>query len=71
MVPLDLTDTVAPGEGFEMIVGLGPHETRFCPGAALSVPNDAALEPGTAVDFVLYGLQVGEGFVPYLSLIHI
>lgn len=65
VVPLDLTDTIAPDEGFEMIVGLGPHETRFCPPASLSIPNDAALEPGTAVELVLYGLQVGENFVPY------
>jgi hypothetical protein len=65
VVPADQVEAVAPGQGFAMIVGLGPHETRFCPAAALSVPNDAGLEPGAAVEVFLYGLQVGEAFVPY------
>src|SRR5690606_30733872 len=65
IVPVDQTDDVAPGEGLDLVVGLGPYETRFCPPAALEVANDAGLAPGTAVEFLLYGLQIGEGFVPY------
>lgn len=65
VVAADQVEALAPGEGFAMVVGLGPYETRFCPAAALSVPNDAGLEAGSAVEFFLYGLQVGEGFVPY------
>ncbi len=63
--PLDLVDIVAPGEGFDMVVALGPYETRFCPPAQLTVPNDAELPAGSAVDIYLYGLQIGDSFVPY------
>jgi hypothetical protein len=67
VIPQDQVDLVAPGEAFDMVVALGPHETVFCPPAQLTVPNDAGLEPGAEVDVFLYGLQIGDAFVAYGS----
>ncbi len=65
VVPEAQIDAVAPGEGFDMVVGLGPHDTRFCPSAALSIPNQPGLPVGTAVEIFLLGLDVGEYFADY------
>ena len=65
LVPADSLDAVAPGQDFLAIVGLGPHETIFCPPAALEIPNDAGLEPGAAVELVQQGLETGQYFTLY------
>lgn len=53
------------GAGFALIVGLGPVDTIFCPGASLSVPNDAGLGANTAVEVLGQELSVFESFGPY------
>ncbi len=65
VIPAAFIDLVAPDQGFVAVVGLGPHETIFCPPAGLSIPNDADLEPGTEVEFVQQGLETGQYFVDY------
>jgi hypothetical protein len=65
VIPQDQVDLIAPGEAFDMVIGLGPHETLFCPAAQLTVPNDAGLAAGAEVDVLLYGLQIGDSFVAY------
>jgi len=65
VVPSNLTDTIAPGEGFAIVVALGPHETLFCPSAAIEIPNDTDLAAGTAVEIVQQGLEIGSYFTEY------
>lgn len=61
----DALEVLAPGEGFVAVLYLGPRDTRFCPPASLSIPNEAGLDAGAAVEFLLYGLDVGEPFAAY------
>ena len=44
---------------------LSPVETRICPSPALSLENTANLEPGTALELFMLGLDVAEHFAPY------
>lgn len=43
----------AEDQDFVSLWALGPAKTEFCPPAALSLPNDSELDPGTAVDLQL------------------
>ena len=52
-------------KAFEIIVGTAPLETKFCPPAALSVPNSAGWPAGTAVEFWIEGLDITEEWAPY------
>lgn len=51
--------------GYAMVVGLGPNSALLCPPASLTVPNDAGLGAGTAVEFVAQELETSEAFAPY------
>lgn len=51
--------------GFEIVVGTTPVDTRFCPHAALSVPNTAGWPPGTEVEFWVHGVSLDEEWAPY------
>jgi hypothetical protein len=65
VVPEDSIETMAPEQDFVALVGLGPHETLFCPPAGLSIPNDAGLAPGAEVEFVQQSLETGQYFGDY------
>lgn len=65
-VPGPLLDQVAePSVALLAAFGLGPIDTKLCPPAEITVPNTPELDPGTAVDFILHGTEVGEEFAPY------
>jgi len=51
--------------GFAMVVGLGPVDTLFCPGVAVSIPNTAKLGANTAVEVLGQELDIGEHFGGY------
>ena len=53
------------GAGFAMIVGLGPADTLFCPGATLTIPNSGDLGANTVVEVLGQEISVFEGFGPY------
>lgn len=65
VVPPELIEDVAAGEGFVALVGLGPNETFLCPPAGLAIPNDAGLAAGTPVEFVQQGLETAQYFTLY------
>jgi hypothetical protein len=50
---------------FVAAFALAPLETRICPSPALSIENTAGLEPGTALELYISGLDVGEYWAPY------
>jgi hypothetical protein len=61
---------LAHGANLELVFVLGPMGARLCPSAALELPNSAGWEPGTAVEFLLQGLDAGTDagaqlFAPY------
>jgi hypothetical protein len=65
-VPIaDAPEVVAAGPGLEIVWAATPVETRFCPPAALSVPNSEAWAPGTAVEVYLHGVDITEEWAPY------
>jgi hypothetical protein len=54
-------------EGF----ALAPLETRICPSPTVSLANNAALDPGTAVELYMLGFDVLEGWAPYGQWQHV
>lgn len=65
-VPLDgAPAVVAEGPGLELVYAATPVETRFCPPAALSVPNSEGFAPGADVEVWLHGVDIAEDFAPY------
>jgi hypothetical protein len=65
-VPVDRApEVVAEGPGLELVYAATPVETRFCPPAALSVPNSEGWAPGTGVEVWLHGVDIAEDFAPY------
>jgi hypothetical protein len=67
-VTMDLADPPAVLDlelGLVQLYAVGPFETYFCPAAQVTVPNDAGLAPGSAVEFVLHGVGTGQEFAPY------
>lgn len=65
-IPVDQAPAaVDPSLGLEIIVGLTPTSTTFCPRAALSVPNTPGWKAGAPVEFFLHGIEVTEEFAPY------
>jgi len=65
-VPIaDAPDVVAEGPGLEIVYAATPVETRFCPPAALSIPNSEGWEPGAAVEVYLHGVDITEEWAPY------
>lgn len=61
----DAPDVVAAGPGLEIVWAATPVETRFCPPAALSVPNSESWAPGTEVEVYLHGVDITEEWAPY------
>jgi hypothetical protein len=51
--------------GFEVLYALGPAGTLFCPAARVSVPNTAQWAAGTAVEFWVMTIDVGQEYAPY------
>jgi hypothetical protein len=65
---LDLTsapDRLLGDSGVELAFALAPLDTEFCPAATLELPNRDGWEPGTEIEFLLHGLDLGERFAPY------
>jgi hypothetical protein len=56
---------VDPALNLEILYGVGPVETTFCPPAAVTVPNTPAWPAGTAVEFYVHGVDVSEDYAPY------
>jgi hypothetical protein len=61
---------LAHGADLELVFTLAPMGAKLCPSAALELPNSAGWEPGTAVEFLLQGLDAGTDagaqlFAPY------
>lgn len=56
---------VDPALNLEMLFGVGPVETTFCPSAGVTVPNTPSWPAGTAVEFYVHGVDVSEDFAPY------
>jgi hypothetical protein len=65
VVPESEIEAVAPGQGFDILIGTGPFDTYFCPPASLTVPNSAGLAPGAVVEFHVQSLNVAEFHGPY------
>jgi len=51
--------------GIELVYGVGPLVTKFCPRAQVTVANDAGWEAGAAVEFWAHGVDVFEYAVSY------
>lgn len=54
-----------PALGLEILYAVGPVDTFFCPSAKVTVANTAGWAAGTAVEFYVHGLSVGQEHVPY------
>lgn len=55
----------ASGLGFEMLIGVSPANTTFCPVANLTLPNTPSWPAGTAVEIYGQSLDVGQEWAPY------
>jgi hypothetical protein len=65
-IPLDqFSPAVDPSLSLELLYGVAPVDTAFCPAAKVTVPNALGWEPGTAVEFWVHGVSVLEDWVPY------
>jgi hypothetical protein len=54
------------GAGLELLYALAPIDMTFCPAATLELPNTTGWEPGTAVEFLLQGLDIDQQpWAPY------
>lgn len=55
--------------GFELLYGVSPTETTFCPAAKITVTLPAAVKasfaPGTAVEFWIMNVETGQEHAPY------
>lgn len=49
----------------EFVVAMTPMDTRLCPPAKLSVPNQGAWPAGTQAEFLLHGVSIKEEWAPY------
>ncbi len=59
------TKSFTEAEGFELLYGMAPVDTIFCPPVPISVPNDLDWAPGTEVEFAVQGLDIEQRFAPY------
>jgi hypothetical protein len=66
-LPIDLVSPeLDGGAGLELLYTLAPIDTTFCPAATLELPNTAGWEAGTAVEFLLQGLDIDQQpWAPY------
>jgi hypothetical protein len=51
--------------GFEIVVGVTPLETEFCPHAKLTVPNTPGWAAGTEVEFFVHSVDPTNEWAPY------
>ena len=64
-IPVVGTNIPANDMGFELIYGVAPIHTRFCPAAGLTLPNTANWPADSVVEFFINGTTVFEDFAPY------
>jgi hypothetical protein len=66
-LPVDLVSPeLDGGAGLELLYTLAPVDMAFCPAATLELPNTAGWEAGTAVEFLLQGLDIDrQPWAPY------
>lgn len=56
---------VDPALGLELLYGVAPLETRICPAATVTIPNDKGWAPGAEVELWIHGLDISQGHAPY------
>lgn len=56
---------IDPAEHLELIVGLAPQGTTFCPAASASFPNSRGWPAGTDVEILVQGVDLEQRFAPY------
>jgi hypothetical protein len=56
---------IAVPAGIELVYGVGPLETHFCPAAQVTVQNDAGWAAGADVEFWAHGVDIFEYTAPY------
>ncbi len=56
----DLPGGLDHGAGLEVVFALAPVGATLCPAATLTLPNAAGWAPGTEVELLLEGLEVGQ-----------
>jgi hypothetical protein len=54
-----------PALGLALVYAVGPVDTFFCPAAMVTVPNTPKWAAGTAVEFFVHGLSVGQEHATY------
>lgn len=54
-----------PALGLEILYAVGPVDTFFCPAAIVTIPNTLGWTAGTAVEFYVHGLSVGQEHAAY------
>jgi hypothetical protein len=66
-LPIELvTPELDRGAGLELLYTLAPIDMAFCPAATLALPNAKDWAPGTAVEFLLQGLDIDQQpWAPY------
>lgn len=53
------------GLGLELLFGVAPAGTIFCPSATVTIPNDAGWPANAAVEFYVLGGDVGQDWAPF------
>jgi hypothetical protein len=65
-IPLEQSKlAIDPSLGFEVVYGLAPLGTTFCPAARASLNNTLAWPPGSEVEVFIQGLEAAENWAPY------
>ena len=65
-IPLEQSQlAVDPSLGFELMYGLAPLGSTFCPAVRASLNNTLAWAPGTEVEVFIQGLEAAENWAPY------
>lgn len=64
-VPVDASAPVDPKLGFQILFGVSPMETVFCPPAKVHVPNTPGWAAGADVEFFIQGVEIGQHWAPY------
>src|SRR5439155_21528611 len=65
-IPVGMAKPVIdPKLNLQILYGVAPAETGFCPAAAVSVPNDAMWPAGTDVEFYIHSVDTAQDWAPY------
>jgi len=62
---LDAVQINGTPAGFEALYGVAPAGTLLCPAAKVTIPNSASWPAGTAVEFWVMTVDVGQEYAPY------